>query len=206
LEVEVRNAMVKEIESEDNFLPTSGVLTPPIKGRGQQLWARDNTLFMAMNDTNVVMKGTEQAMALILDGKGEQAVSRLARVVALEANVISRLNGERLRIHYPKELASKVLRPNTEPILRTSHKLKAKQAAQEVRDTNVLLGPLFRKGGRNGSISDKKHPWKRAKRALYPSFPPSQRRRAFKPFRTANSQSYQNKMQNTNVPSRKPPQ
>jgi hypothetical protein len=155
----------------------------------------------------VVIKGTGQAMALILDGNGELAVSKLARVTALQVNVLSRLNGERLRIHYTKELASKILKPDTEPILKATYRLKAKQVAQELRDTNSLLGPLFRKGGRNGNTSDKRqHIWKRQKRAPYPSFPPNQRRRVFKPFRATNNQTYQNKVQNTNVPSRKSPQ
>jgi hypothetical protein len=59
LDTDVRNGLVKEIEAEEAFLPTPGQLTPPLKGKGQALWARDSMLFRAMNDMNAVMKGTE---------------------------------------------------------------------------------------------------------------------------------------------------
>jgi hypothetical protein len=146
-------------------------------------------------------------MALMMDGKGDQAVKRLSKVTAVEANVITRLNGERLRIHYPRELALRVLKPNTEPILRKDYRLKAKQIAQEVKDTNAVVGNLFRKGGRNGGPQPyRQQLWKKSRRQVYPSFPQNQRKRPFKQFRPQGSQPYQNRAQNNNTVGRKPPQ
>jgi hypothetical protein len=124
-----RKQLVKELEKDSGFSFIPGVFTAPIKGKGSALFNRDNSLYRMMGDMSSVLKGTGKALSLILDGKSEEAVSVVAKTMALEAHTISRINTERLRIHYPRELANKILRPKAEPILRKQHRAKAKEIA-----------------------------------------------------------------------------
>jgi hypothetical protein len=160
LDADNRSRMIKEIEGDQTVIPVAGILTPPIRGKGQALFNRDNTLCKILEEVNIMMKGSAQSMALVLDNKGDEAVRRSAKLIALGANVMSRVNAERMRIHYPREFASRILKPITEPIVREVHRIKARQLAQDIRNQNTLLGPLFRKGGRGTREGAKARTWK----------------------------------------------
>jgi hypothetical protein len=155
-----KSRIVKEIEQEQDFIPLAGTLAPPIKGKGQGLFNRDNALCRILEDVNIMVKGAAQSMALTLDNRGDEAVKRSAKVVALGANVMSRLNAERMRKHYPKEFANKVLRPVTEPIMREIHRARARVLVQDVKNQNTLVSPLFRKGGRGTREGARTKMWK----------------------------------------------
>jgi hypothetical protein len=160
LDNENKSRMVKEIEQDQSVIPVVGNLAPPIRGKGQTLFNRDNTLLKVLEDVNVMIKGSAQSMALTLDNRGDEAVKRSAKVVALGANVMSRLNAERMRIHYPKEFANKILKPVVEPIVREVHRVRARQLAQDIRNQNALMSTLFRKGGRGTREGGRARIWK----------------------------------------------
>jgi hypothetical protein len=149
LEREDRVKLVREIDSEVTGVPLPGKLEPPTRNKGRQQWARDNLLFKVMNDLRVVLKGLVQSIVLVLDSKGEQAVVRSAKVILLIANALSLLNAERMQIHYPRELVRTVIKPRVEPILRDEYRERAKQEAQERRDTSVVMKSFFPQGGRS---------------------------------------------------------
>jgi hypothetical protein len=151
IDVEKRKWIIQQLEINYGFASLLGEFTPPLKGKGTAIYNRDNALYRMMSDAATVMKGLGKVMSLMLDGKYQDAVVLAARALVLQSHLLSRLNSERLRIHYPRDLVNKILKPKAEPILRNQHRLKAKQLAQEVRDTNVVLrnyGGFFRRGGK----------------------------------------------------------
>jgi hypothetical protein len=168
---EKKETLIKEVEAEPVFFPSPGKFTLPIKGSGQASWAKDNALYGLMNDTNVLVRGMTQTIALCLDAKPVEAVEKSAKLVALGSSVLARLNEERFRIHYPKSLANKIFRPRTEPLMRETHRQRVKESAQEVRDTSLLSSSFFRKGGRSVGERKSKRQQKRFFRSSGTSFP-----------------------------------
>jgi hypothetical protein len=98
-------------------------------------------------------------------------VDCVADVVLLSADVMSRMNGERMRIHYPKDLANSVLRSDTEPIMRKSYRAKAKEVAQELRDAKAVTGSFFPRGGRGFIKDDRRRSVRKQTRPNFGSFP-----------------------------------
>jgi hypothetical protein len=183
LDNDSKNRMVKEIEQDQDIVPVAGLLTPPIRGKGQAMFNRDNALVKILEDVNTMVRGSAQAMALTLDNRGDEAVRRSAKVLVLGANVMSRVNAERMRIHYPREFANKVLKPLTEPIVREVHRERAKYLAQDIKNQNVLMNTLFRKGGRGTKEGGKAKMW-RTNRFSFP------RNSAQSKFRKFNNQKF----------------
>jgi hypothetical protein len=146
---ESKKQLVKEIDNVDDIIPLPGALTPPLRKKGFDSNATDVSLFQMMNDVESVVRGSSQCMALSLDGKGEQAVKKLSKLVLLGTHVLSRLNAERLKLHFPKQLAMKALKRPEEPVLREAHKKVLREAAQESRDINAVSRSFFRSGGRS---------------------------------------------------------
>jgi hypothetical protein len=172
LSMEEKNKLVKDLELQEVFVPTPGVLAPALKGKGQLVWNRDNALLGVMTDINSMMQGTSSLMALILEGRSQEAVSLLAKMVVLESDILSRLNAERHRIHFNRDFADKVLKSPTEPIVREEYKLRAKEAVQLVKDSNVLSNNFFHRGGKG--IRERKGKFrftKRMSKPAWPSFP-----------------------------------
>jgi hypothetical protein len=182
--------MVKEIEQDQDFIPVAGALAPPIRGKGQAVFNRDNALLKILEEVNTMVRGSAQAMALTLDNRGDEAVRRSAKVVALGANVMSKVNAERMRIHYPREFANKILKPVTEPIVREVHRMRAKYLAQDIKNQNVLMNTLFRKGGRGTREGGRQKMWK-TNRFPFPRNSPQSRFKRFnnQRFRRSHNQS-----------------
>jgi hypothetical protein len=193
-----KSRMIKEIEQEQNFIPLAGTLAPPIRSKGQGLFNRDNALCRILEDVNIMVKGTAQSMALTLDNRGDEAVKRSAKVVALGANVMSRLNAERIRIHYPKEFANKILRPVTEPIMREIHRTRARVLVQDVKNQNTLVGPLFRKGGRGAREGARAKLWK-SNRFPFPRNGVQNRFRKYNNIKSRKGHVQSNKQQASNL-------
>jgi hypothetical protein len=148
LSTERRKSIVKEIDEREDFVSLPGRFAPPLKGKGGALTARDTALLQIMNDLKSVIRSTSQCMASILDEKGEDAVKQLGSTVILGAHVLSRLNAERMKIHYPIRLVNKALKPWTESILRNDHKSRLKEAAREVKDSDTIMKSFLHTGGR----------------------------------------------------------
>jgi hypothetical protein len=142
------------------------VLTAPAREKDYLTFLKDRTFYRLMSDMKVVIKGMIQSVALVLDNQGEVGVVHLAKAVALAANVLSRMNTERIRINYPREYAAKALKKNTEPILREGQRIKAKELAKEARDVNTVVNTLF--SGRGGSARGRN--FGRGKRGSLPRF------------------------------------
>jgi hypothetical protein len=199
LDSDDRNRMVKEIEQDQDFIPVAGALAPPIRNKGQAVFNRDNALLKILEEVNTMVRGSAQAMALTLDNRGDEAVRRSAKVIALGANVMSKVNAERMRIHYPREFANKILKPVTEPIVREVHRMRAKYLAQDIKNQNVLMNTLFRKGGR-GTREGGRAKMGRTSRF---SFPRNNTQNKFKRFnnqRFRKSHSQSNRQQIPNPP------
>jgi hypothetical protein len=204
LDREERMKLVREIDSGTTRIPLPGRLEPPTKSRGRQQWARDNLLFKVMNDLRVVLKGLAQSIALVLDGKGEQAVFKSAKVTVLTANALSLLNAERMQIHYPRELVRTIIKPRTEPILREEYRERAKKEAQERRDTGVVMRSFFRQGGRSykdGSSRDIKRPGRQFRNS-FPHFNTISRWKVNK-GRFQSNRFQNNRVQNTSIKQQK---
>jgi hypothetical protein len=179
MDASYRDSVAKEIESISAFVVSPGTLTPPAKGRGRMLFARDSQLYRAMNDLILVVRGMTQVMALMLDSAGHHAVTKAAKLVVLASSVLSRLNAERIRIHYPRELADQVLRPRTEPIMRSEYRERAKEVAQEMRDAKLVSGSLFAKGGKGFTSRRSRFTPRRISKANIHPFPRREFRRKF---------------------------
>jgi hypothetical protein len=154
LDGESRKTLVKELESSIKFIRLPGVFPVPLKGKGSSLYNRDNSLYRLMGDMSVIMKASANAIHLCLEGKADQAVVALSKMFVLCAHSISKMNAERLRVHFPREFANKILRARAEPILRKQYRQRAHQVAQEIRDTNLVVkhnsnnSSFLPKGGR----------------------------------------------------------
>jgi hypothetical protein len=144
-----RKELENDITSDVVFMPTPGLFAPPIRGKGLALYSKDNALYKMMVDVSLSMRGLTQVMALILDGDGDSAVVHAANLTLLNANVLSALNAERMRIHLPRRYANELLKPRVEPLMRKTYKLKAREIAQELKYTSSFMGGLFRRGGRS---------------------------------------------------------
>lgn len=153
LDNDTRKSLLKDVDSDVKFIQLPGSFPPPLKGKGSAVFNRDNSLFKLMGDMAVVMKGLARSVLLNLEGKAPEAVVLSSKVLVLAAHSISRMNAERLRVHFPREFANRVLRPSTEPILRDLYRRRAHESAQDLRDSNVLVrntnsGNFLRRGGR----------------------------------------------------------
>jgi hypothetical protein len=149
---EMRKRLARETEIGEAFLPVPGTPAPPLRGKGRIVWSRDMVLYKVMSDGEVVMKGLLQALASSLNGRGEEAVTRLAKVFVLVSSMLTQVNSERVRLRFPQEVANRMLRPRTEPVLRKEHRARAREAAQEVKDSDTIMKGLFRRGGRSASM------------------------------------------------------
>jgi hypothetical protein len=146
-----RKQLVKEVDSgEDDFIPFPGAMSGPIRSKGAAVYGRDNALCGMMNDMNTVLRGTSQAMSLVLDQRGEEAVKQSAKVLVLSSHVLAKMNAERMRIHYPRAVVNRVLRPMTEDIMRPEYRSRAKLSAQELKDYNAISRSFLSKGGKSG--------------------------------------------------------
>jgi hypothetical protein len=199
-----RVKLVREIDSEVTGIPLPGRLEPPTRNRGRQQWARDNLLFKVMNDLRVVLKGLIRSIVLMLDGKGEEAVVTSAKVIVLIANALSLLNAERMQIHYPRELVRTMIKPRTEPILRDEYRERARQEAQERRDTGVVMRSFFPQGGRSFKDTNSRDIRKpgRQFRNSFPHFSTTNRWK-FNKSRFQNSRFQSSRSQTTNVKQQK---
>jgi hypothetical protein len=204
LSTDVRKQMIKEIDDQEDVIPLPGILAPPLKTKGQVVQSRDTMLYRVMNDVESVVRGTTQSIALTLDGKGEEAVKKSAKMVLLGSHVLSRLNDERLKIHYPKELALNILKPVTEPIIRKEHRKRFKDLAQEVKDTNLVVRSFFRQGGRTTKEKQgRSWTYKRYQRKsrFFPQSHQYQQNQSFQSFRSRPSKfkNYHPQQKNTNT-------
>jgi hypothetical protein len=171
LGTEERKLLVKDIDSKEDIIPLPGVLAAPFRRRGDDLSLRDSSLFQTLNDVETLVRGSSQCMALTLDGKGEVAASQMARLLLLGSHVMSRLNTERLRLRYPKQLVAKALGSSTESVMRKAHRKKLKEAAQEARDTGVISRSFFHSGGRGNKRGQFRSLSGRLPRSRSASFP-----------------------------------
>jgi hypothetical protein len=172
LEREVRKRVLKELEVNEDYIGMPGPLRQPLRGKGAGVSARDATLFYIMNDVQAVMRGVTRCMALFLDKEGERAIKMLGTVLIMTSHVLAKLNGERVRIHFPREIAASALKQSSEELLRPEHKRKLKLAVDEVKSSTTLMKRFFGSGGRRqrfqrGSMSG----FRRFPRRGYSSFP-----------------------------------
>jgi hypothetical protein len=63
-----------------------------------------------------------------------------------------------------------MLKPSTEPILRKQYRARAREAAQELKDSDQIMKSFFRKGGRS-TYSNTRGQFVRRKRYGGASFP-----------------------------------
>jgi hypothetical protein len=168
---ESRKQLIKEIDSAEDIIPLPGALTPPLRRKGSDAYGSDLPLFQMMNEVESVVRGSSQCMALSLDGKGQQAVKKLGKLILLGSNVLSRLNAERLKLHLPRQLAMKALRKPEEPVLREAQKKVLREAAQESRDMNTVSRSFFLTGGRGKKRTLSRNFGRQPSRAGGGSFP-----------------------------------
>jgi hypothetical protein len=94
--------------------------------------------------------------------------------MVMTSHVLGKLNGERVRIHFPREIAANALKQNSEELLRPEHKRKLKRAVEEVKNSTALVKRFFGRGGRRQARGGGIAPVRRfQKRGYSYSFPQS---------------------------------